>query len=100
MAIFTAKLVTRNGTAAEWTAANPTLLEGERGIETDTGLEKVGDGSTAWNTLPYWNPLNNRIKLTSTGIILKAPGNTLDTPQVNDLEFKYVSGLWEQILHT
>lgn len=43
----------RRGTAAEWTSANPTLMVGELGYETDTGLYKVGDGSTAWASLSY-----------------------------------------------
>jgi len=44
----------RRGTAAEWTAANPTLLAGEPGYETDTGKLKIGDGATAWATLAYF----------------------------------------------
>jgi len=44
----------RNGTAAEWTAANPTLLQGEIGVETDTRRYKIGDGSTAWVGLSYY----------------------------------------------
>jgi len=44
----------RNGTAAEWTAANPTLLQGEIGVETDTRKFKIGDGSTVWSGLSYW----------------------------------------------
>lgn len=43
----------RSDTAANWTAANPTLLIGEFGHESDTGQFKVGDGSTAWNSLAY-----------------------------------------------
>lgn len=43
----------RRGTAAQWTSANPTLALGEPGYETDTGKFKVGDGSLAWNSLPY-----------------------------------------------
>lgn len=43
----------RRGTAAEWTAANPTLAVGEPGYETDTGKFKVGTGAAAWNSLPY-----------------------------------------------
>lgn len=43
----------RRDTAADWTAANPTLAEGEAGYETDTGLMKIGDGSTAWGSLGY-----------------------------------------------
>ena len=44
----------RNGTAAEWTAANPVLLEAEIGVETDTRRYKVGDGTTAWAGLSYY----------------------------------------------
>lgn len=44
----------RRGTAAEWTAANPVLLEAEPGYETDTDKVKYGDGSTAWNSLAYF----------------------------------------------
>jgi hypothetical protein len=43
----------RRGTAARWTAANPVLRAGEIGVETDTVKLKVGDGETAWNSLPY-----------------------------------------------
>lgn len=44
----------RRDTAAGWTSANPTLLEGELGFETDTKKAKLGDGSTAWNSLTYY----------------------------------------------
>lgn len=50
------KIQVRRGTAAAWTSANPTLSEGEIGLETDTGLEKRGDGATAWVTLAYHLP--------------------------------------------
>jgi hypothetical protein len=43
----------RRGTAASWTAANTLLAEGEMGLETDSGKFKVGDGTTAWISLPY-----------------------------------------------
>jgi len=43
----------RRGTAAEWTSANPTLAEGELGIETDTNKFKVGNGADDWDTRPY-----------------------------------------------
>jgi hypothetical protein len=44
----------RRGTAAQWTASNPVLAEGEVGLETDTRKFKVGDGLTAWSSLSYW----------------------------------------------
>lgn len=43
----------RRGTAAQWTSTNPTLGAGEPGYETDTGKFKIGNGSTAWNSLAY-----------------------------------------------
>ena len=43
----------RYDTAANWTGANPTLLAGEIGIESDTLRWKVGNGSTAWTSLAY-----------------------------------------------
>ena len=43
----------RRGTASAWTSANPVLAEGEWGYETDTKLAKIGNGSTAWNSLDY-----------------------------------------------
>lgn len=43
----------RRDTAANWTSANPVLASGEWGIETDTRLVKIGNGSSAWNSLSY-----------------------------------------------
>jgi hypothetical protein len=43
----------RRGTAAQWTSANPVLAAGEWGAETDTLKVKIGNGSTAWNSLAY-----------------------------------------------
>lgn len=47
----------RRDTAANWTSANPLLLEGEFGIETDTKRFKLGDGVTHWNSLAYGGPV-------------------------------------------
>lgn len=44
----------RRGTADQWLLADPILAAGEPGFETDTGLQKVGDGATAWRDLPYF----------------------------------------------
>lgn len=49
------KLQIRRGLAADWAnpSNNPVLLAGEIGLETDTGNFKIGDGTLAWNSLPY-----------------------------------------------
>ena len=44
----------RGGTASAWTTANPTLAQKEMGIETDTNKIKLGDGTTAWTSLGYF----------------------------------------------
>jgi len=49
----------RRGTAAEWTAANTVLAEGELGLETDTTYYKIGTGSTAWTSLAYGSILGS-----------------------------------------
>lgn len=46
------RMLQRRGTAAEWAAANPILGDGEVGFTTDTRVVKLGNGVTAWNTLP------------------------------------------------
>lgn len=51
MAAVTIKL--RGDTAANWTSNNPTLALREPGVETDTAKIKIGDGVTAWASLPY-----------------------------------------------
>ena len=50
---MTSRLQNRRDTAAAWTSANPTLAAGEMGLETDTSKFKMGNGSTAWNSLAY-----------------------------------------------
>ena len=49
------RLVIRHDTKENWLLANPTLLNGEMGIEIDGSKYniKFGDGSTAWQDLPY-----------------------------------------------
>ncbi len=56
MATFSKSIQLRNDTATNWASANPVLLAGEVGIETDSVRNriKIGDGTTAWNDLPYF----------------------------------------------
>lgn len=46
----------KRGTASQWTSLNPVLYAGEFGWETDTNRFKIGNGTTAWNSLPYASP--------------------------------------------
>jgi hypothetical protein len=47
------KIQLRRDTSANWSASNPVLAEGEIGIDTTLREAKIGDGSTAWNSLAY-----------------------------------------------
>ena len=59
----------RVDTASNWQSSNPTLLAGEAGHESDTRKYKLGDGSTAWNSLAYagYTHPNHTGEVTSTG---------------------------------
>jgi hypothetical protein len=99
----------RRDTAANWTANNPTLAQGEPALETDTGRLKFGDGATAYNSLAYfaadknfvftqgvaagsWNVAHNLNKLPavqvfdSAGTPLKGEVNHVDN---NNLIIKF-----------
>jgi hypothetical protein len=51
----------RVDTAANWTSANPILLAGEVGFESDTRKFKLGNGTTAWTSLLYVQGYDNPV---------------------------------------
>ena len=51
--IVNARLQNPYDTAENWRTNNPVLKAGELGIESDTGLHKVGDGTSTWTQLDY-----------------------------------------------
>jgi len=81
MAVVT-QIQVRRGTASQWTATNPVLAAGEWGYESDTNKAKIGNGSSAWNSLSYFGGSGD---VTLTGIqtltnkTLTAPIITLAT---------------------
>lgn len=48
-----AQILLRGGTSAEWLAANPILAAREMAIDTTERRVKVGDGVSAWTSLPW-----------------------------------------------
>jgi hypothetical protein len=75
MAVIPERIQLARGTAAAWTAANPVLLAGEAGFESDTGQLKFGDGATAWNSLTYFAPIGavqSTLTGTTTGTAISA----------------------------
>jgi hypothetical protein len=89
-----AQIRLRRDQAANWTTVNPVLAAGEAGYELDTKKMKVGDGVTAWNSLPYFSSSlyvaddtstvgeftsSKTLKITGSGIITTTlTGDTLD----------------------
>ena len=62
-----AKFLNRIDTRAAWSLANPVLLKGETGFESDTQMFKVGDGVSTWNSLPYSSTPANSTSTTTIG---------------------------------
>jgi hypothetical protein len=71
----------RRDSAANWASANPVLGLGEPGYDTSNSKLKVGDGSTAWNSLPWVSSLDYN-DLTNTPAI---PSDISDLSDNNNL---------------
>jgi len=94
-----AKIQVRNDTAANWTSANPTLLVGEVGYETDTKKKKMGDGVTAWNSLEYnmlqagdLNDDDTVVKTTVDGVELFVGKSVVEMQNLLSLGYDIYSG--------
>ena len=71
------KIQLRRDTASDWTSANPTLAAGEFGYESDTTKFKIGDGSTAWNSLAYKTGEGIKVVADDSATITVAEAGTL-----------------------
>lgn len=61
------RILLRNDVATAWTTANPVLMKGEIGIETDTNKFKIGDGTSAWSALSY---VGTQVEVTGEGEVI------------------------------
>ena len=77
----------RRDTAANWTSANPTLAQGEWAYETDTNKIKIGNGSTAWASLPYGTVLNARAGTTTVPPLQLVSGTNLTSAAAGAIEY-------------
>jgi len=78
-----AKIKLRRDTAANWSSANPILALGEPGYDTTNNKIKVGNGTTAWNSLSYLTDESGG----GAGIgSLKISGSTIGTVDESDPE--------------
>ena len=85
----------RKGTATQWSSPNPVLVSGEPGFDTTNNLLKIGDGSTAWNSLASANlsspTLTGTVTISGGQIAFPATANL--SAGANTLD-DYEEGTW------
>jgi hypothetical protein len=74
----------RRGTAAQWATADPVLLAGEPGFETDSGRQKIGDGTHTWAQLEYFLPESALAATIAAALEARTVVNALDHGVVAD----------------
>lgn len=80
----------RRGLAENWEQVNPTLAQGEFGLELDTSRLKIGDGVTSWNSLPYKFEINLPKGGAKGEVLVKSSEQDYDAKWV-DLDSAYLS---------
>ena len=83
----------RRDTASNWSSANPTLAQGELGLETDTLKVKAGTGSANWSSLSYLIDTGGYVTATYSGNVaitgslagdnIKLDGNAISSTNTN-----------------
>jgi hypothetical protein len=80
----------RRDTSANWTTANSVLASGEFGFETNTGKIKIGDGTTAWNSMAY---ISDPAGATKLGFISVTQAVDLDAMEAQGDNLVTLSGV-------
>jgi hypothetical protein len=103
------RMLQRRGTASQWSTANTVLGVGEIGFAIDTNVTKVGDGVTAWNSLPSISAQALPSQTSNSGKFLTTNGtaaswSTIDlsskqdkVADVSDTEIGYLDGVTSAI---
>lgn len=65
----------RRDIKAVWELKNPILLDGEPGVENDTGRSKIGDGVHRWTELDYFFPSEDVQAMIDAAIANGNPGD-------------------------
>lgn len=87
-----ATLVLRNDSAANWESRNPILAKGELGAEIDTGLLKMGDGTTNFNSLNYINEGK-----TADGVLITTVNGKLTLADYGKSYWRYDNNFLEEV---
>jgi hypothetical protein len=84
------KIQVRRDTSANWTSEDPVLAAGEFGFESDHGRFKLGDGTSAWSDLPYYETapetIQSELPGSASGVV---PALTFDAALFASAEVDY-----------
>lgn len=83
----------RRDTASAWVTKNPILADGEIGLEQVTGLFKIGNGTTPWNTLNY----GNQNSITNNSALLTVVTDDDITPPQSDQLRLYAASIANRV---
>jgi hypothetical protein len=87
----------RRGVSSEWVSQNIVLASGEPGYEINTGRFKIGNGSTAWNSLSYASVVPTGL-LAGSGININLGTNgSTATISASGLTSSYISDFNEAV---
>ena len=82
----------RQGAGSTWATANPTLASGELGVITDNYTLKIGDGSTAFNSLSGYIPNTAASNTFLTGqIISPRPTNAIGLNITSGMRYAFIA---------
>jgi hypothetical protein len=79
------KIQIRRGSTNDWSTAGTTLAQGELGYDTTVKRFKIGDGTTAWSTLP-WAGGSDIVSQTGIGFTFDSSANAYTV-------YSYITGV-------
>ena len=96
---FNTRIKLKKDTHANWTTNNPVLLDGEIAIVDNGGIieVKIGDGSTAYSSLPFYKaPVGNSTLTASRALVSDSNGKAA-VSAVTSTELGYLDGVTSAI---
>ena len=96
---FQTRIKHKKDTHANWTTNNPVLLDGEIAIVDNNGVVefKIGDGSTAYNSLPFYKAPVGNSTLTGSRALISDSNGKVSVSAVTSTELGYLDGVTSAI---
>lgn len=96
---FNTRIKHKRDTHANWTTNNPILLDGEIAIVDNNGtIEfKIGDGSTAYSSLPFYKAPVENTDLTASRALISNSSGKVAVSAVTSTELGYLDGVTSAI---